>query len=117
VEDKTDKINGGDTSSKLKYISLGIGILIIIAGIYTMVLGISPTGDTDEGMSAKSGCTLGLGLIFIATGGLFVIYSFRKRLSLGSVEELRTELKACPACQKRVELDQTLCYHCGYEFR
>lgn len=111
-----EKTEGRPAPSKLKYFSLGIGILIIIAGIYTMVLGVTPAGETDDGMSTKFGCTLVLGLVFITTGGLFIIYSFRKRLSSRSNEELRTELKACPCCQKRVENDQTLCYHCGHEF-
>ncbi|MDP6156754.1 MAG: hypothetical protein QGH39_09130 [Candidatus Thermoplasmatota archaeon] len=100
----------------MKYISLAIGILIIIAGIYTTVLGVTPAGETDDGIAAKSACTLGLGLVFITTGGLFIIYSFRKKLSFVTIKEERAELKACPTCQKRVELDQTLCYHCGHEF-
>ena len=116
VENVSNEIEGGAPSSKLKYISLGVGILIIIAGIYTTVLGVTPMGATDEGMSTKSGCTLVLGLIFMTTGGLFIIYSFKKKRSHEPVNEVRTDLKACPDCQKRVEVDQTLCYHCGHEF-
>ena len=101
-----------------KFVLLFAGIAIIIIGIYLIVLGITPAtgGPEDESFTGNSGCFLSLGLVVIATGGLFVTFFLRKKGVVLKKRTIEEGLKVCPGCQKRVEADQELCYHCGREF-
>lgn len=117
-----DLIDGEESGSRVpeffKFIALFVGIIIIIIGIYLIVLGITPdkTGSEDESFSGNSGCFLSLGLVVIATGGLFVTFFLRKKGVVLKKSSIQEDLKVCPKCHKRVEVDQELCYHCGNEF-
>ncbi len=101
-----------------KFVLLFTGIVIIIIGLYLIVMGITPTtgGSEDESFTGNSGCFLALGLVVIATGGLFVTFFLRKKGILMKKRTIVEGMKVCPGCQKRVEADQELCYHCGREF-
>lgn len=104
----------------LRYGALVLGIMIIIGGFYILVWGITPSGDTDDeddAFTEEGGCLIALGMVIITTGGLFITYYLRKRRVSPETNRADVELKVCAFCNKRVEVDQELCYHCGHEFK
>jgi len=106
-------------NSVLKVGALVLGILIIIGGIYVLIWGIVPAEGDDEGdtFAQEGGCFIALGLVIITTGGLFVTYFLHTRQASPGKGPSDTEMKVCSFCNKRVESDQELCYHCGHEFK
>ena len=115
-----DRARGGEKARPLlSWGALILGIIIMIGGVYAIIWGITPVegSDEEESISQGGGCMLVLGLVFMAIGALFVTFFLRKRKADAPAANLKEGMKVCSKCNRRVEEDQELCYHCGYEFR
>lgn len=99
--------------------ALFLGIAILLTGIYAIAWGLlsGRAAVGEETMSQGGGCMIALGLVIMATGGLFVGFFVKKRKGGSLVKKTVIGMKSCPHCSKRVEEDQKLCYHCGHEFK
>jgi len=119
TEDRTKKVKNTKTGPKdviFGYSVLGVGMLIMVVGLFLTVLGLvwfngaSNSGHSDQGVTPQDTCLLISGVIFVATAALCLIIFKEKR-----EKWIKEDTEHCWRCGELLEPEERFCFICGEE--